>query len=239
MVKTALITGGAKRLGKSMAEFLAAKGWNVIIHANNSIDVAQQLALDLHTKYPKQKFKAEKFNLSDWKNATVFIDDILINHSQIDLLINNASKYSPGKLIETNKELLEEMMAIHYYSPLLLSKQLAVNTKSFSIVNILDSAIVNNQTDHSIYLMAKKSLAEFTKMAAVEWAPNIRVNAIAPGPVLPVEGKSQEVFNKVVKKTPLQTKVDLNSILSTLHFLIENHNVTGQIMFCDSGQHLI
>ncbi|MBS2097289.1 SDR family NAD(P)-dependent oxidoreductase [Carboxylicivirga linearis] len=238
-MKTALITGGAKRVGKSMVEYLASRGWNVVIHANRSIKDAEELAHLLDGKYPSQSFDAVSFNLSDWKNARKFIDDLLKKHKKIDLLINNASKYSPGKLEKTEELLLEEMTAIHYYSPLLMSKQLVSIVKETIIVNFLDAAIVNNHTEHSAYLLAKKNLTEFTKMAAVEWAPNVRVNAIAPGPVLPVAGKEDAVFEEVVKKTPLQIPVDLSSILKTLDFILDNNNITGQVLFCDSGQHLL
>ena len=238
-MKTALITGGAKRVGKSIVECLASKGWNVIIHANRSIQDAEDLAHLLGSKYPSQLFDAVSFNLCDWKNASQFINDLLIKYKNIDLLINNASKYSPGKLEQTDEDLLEEMTAIHYYSPLLMSKQLISVVKEAIIVNILDAAIVNNHTEHSAYLLAKKNLAEFTKMAAVEWAPNVRINGIAPGPVLPVEEKGNEAFDAVVSQTPLKIPVDIVSILSTLDYILENKNITGQILFCDSGQHLL
>jgi len=237
-MKTALITGGAKRVGKSMVEHLASKGWNVIIHANRSIQDAQELVHLLSSNYESQFFDAVSFNLKDWRNASQFIDDLLKKHKKLDLLINNASKYSPGNLEQTEENLLEEMTAIHYYSPLLMSKQLVSNVKEALIVNVLDAAIVNNHTEHSAYLLAKKNLAEFTKMSAVEWAPNVRVNAIAPGPVLPIVDKDDNAFEEVVARTPLQIPVDLHSFLKTLDFILGNNNITGQILFCDSGQHL-
>nr|WP_319401167.1 SDR family oxidoreductase [uncultured Carboxylicivirga sp.] len=239
MNKTALVTGGAQRLGKAMVEFLASKGWNVIIHANHSENKAKELAVDLATRYQNQMFDIVLFDLTDWKNAQNLIGQLINKHHRIDLLINNASKYSRGSLTQTSEELLEQMTAIHYYSPLLMSKKIVETNNSAIIINMIDAAIVNSITDHSAYLLAKKSLTEFTKLAAVEWAPNVRVNAIAPGPVLPVEGKSTQAFETVVNKTPLEKPVDIKALTSTLSFLLDNPNVTGQIVFCDSGQHLV
>jgi len=106
------------------------------------------------------------------------------------------------------------------------------------IITILDSAITTNVTTHGMYLLAKKALHDYTKMSAMEWAPNIRINALALGPVLPPEHKSTEHFNDVVTRSPLKTRVTEEAINASLSYLINNENITGQTLFCDSGQHL-
>lgn len=239
MIKTALITGGAQRVGESFVNFLAKEGWNLVIHANNSIERANNMVALLTKQYPTQNFHAVKFDLSNWKVVKTFGSSVIEKFGQISLLINNASKYSSGVLKGMQNDLLEEMTAIHYFSPLMISNVIVEQEIEALIVNILDAAIVNSHTEHSAYLLAKKSLAELTKMSALEFAPLVRVNAIAPGPVLPVEGKSNDAFNTVVEQTPLKQEVTLDAMNMSLKYLIDNKNVTGQILYCDSGQHLI
>ena len=107
MNKTAVITGGAQRLGKSMVEFLASKGWNVIIHANSSMHKAKELAGFLRDKHPSQEFTALQFDLSNWKDSGVFFDELQKNYGPIGCLVNNASLYSPGNIALTNQDLLD------------------------------------------------------------------------------------------------------------------------------------
>ncbi len=235
----ALVTGGAHRLGKSMVSFLAEKGWNVIVHANRSLSDALLLVDELKRRYSTQQFAAEQHDLVKWEKSGDFIDSTIKKYGSIDLLINNASRYSSGSLFNTSGELLHEMNAIHYFSPLMMSKAICAQSIDSMIVNILDAAIVNNETNYSAYLLAKKNLAELTKMAALQWAAKCRVNGLAPGPVLPVEGNPSDFFDQVVDKTPLKKAVSLEAINSSLQYLIENNNVSGQILFCDSGYHLL
>ncbi len=117
------------------------------------------------------------------------------------------------------------------------------NFKNFfgkvAIVNLLDAKIEKNEGAHTAYILAKKSLAELTRMAALAFAPHIRINAIAPGPVLRPRGKNDNYLKQVVDHTPLKRQVDTDDIAMSVSFLLNNPSVTGQILFCDSGSHLI
>lgn len=234
-----LITGAARRIGQYLTHHFAKLGYSVIMHVNNSEDEAHKLQASLKDSYPAQQFEVFKYDLRNWKVLSQPVNDLFDQIGTPDLIIHNASYYLEKDLINTSEEDMEAMMAIHLFSPMVIGRELRKKGEKGQVISILDTAIVSNASHHGMYLLAKKSLAEYTKMAALEWAPEIRVNAIAPGPVLPVETKSQSDFNKVVDSSPLKTQVELNSISSSIDYLLANKNITGQIIYCDSGQHLL
>jgi len=107
------------------------------------------------------------------------------------------------------------------------------------IINMVDTRITNNSGDYFAYSLSKKSLWELTKMAALELAPLFRVNAIAPGAVLPPVGKDNSYLEKISLKTPMKTPSGVISILKSVDYIIDNQDITGQLIFCDGGGHLI
>ncbi|MBS2213141.1 SDR family oxidoreductase [Carboxylicivirga mesophila] len=239
MNKQVLITGGAKRVGRYLSQHFARAGYDVLIHVNQSQKEGELLVTELSEKYPDQQFVLLTYNLSDWKQLPAYIKQAFDDYGLPDVIIHNASRYAPGYLHEASVQTMEEMMAIHLYAPMIIGQQYRKVGGHGSIINLLDTAIITNDTSHAMYLLAKKSLAEYTKMSALEWAPEIRVNGIALGPVLPPEGKDNSFFNSVVESTPLKNKVELANITSTIDFIIANENMSGQIIYCDSAQHLI
>ena len=107
------------------------------------------------------------------------------------------------------------------------------------IVNILDTKIQSNQATHfTAYNLSKKAMMHLTRMTALDLAPAFRVNGIAPGPVLRAGNSSEEEFQKIIQGTPLKLKIPTQTIASALNYLIENPNLTGQILYCDNGAHL-
>ncbi len=239
MAKHVLITGGAKRLGKSMAMYFADQGYDLLIHVNKSISEGNTLLSELKVKYPKQRFNLFCFDLSQWRYLDQACSKQFKEHGLPDVIIHNASSYLQANLEHVTNKQMEEMMAIHLYAPMVVGRVYRQLGGTGHIISILDSAISTNNSSHGMYLLAKKSLYEYTKMSALEWAPTIRVNAIAPGPVLPPEDKDTSYFNTVVNKTPLVRAVSEEAINTSLDYLIKNESITGQVLFCDSGQHLI
>lgn len=238
-VKKAFVTGGAKRVGRAIVEFLASQGWSVLIHVNTSVKEGEELVLKLQVQYPDQDFSLACFNLIDWRPSSSFFEERITQFGKLDLLINNASSYEPGCISDLTDRHLETMYAIHCFSPFMISKVFKKHTTQGQIINILDAAIKKNDTSYSAYLLAKKSLADFTKMSALQWAPNFRVNAIAPGPVLPANVSDNTNFESVIESSPLKMQVGLDDIFNALNYLIEGKCITGQILFVDSGQHLL
>ena len=129
-------------------------------------------------------------------------------------------------------------MAVNFDAPFFLMQNYYNRFGKGVIINILDTRVVNNDSSYGAYSLAKKSLMQLTSMAALEWAPKVRVNAVAPGPVLPPEGKNERYFRKVVEGAPLKKQVNIDNLCKSAYFLTEIDDVTGQVLFCDGGAHL-
>ncbi len=236
---TVLITGAAKRVGKALAELFAARDWEVVIHYNHSEEAALDLSLGLQNKYPDRHFPIVRADLSDGdKFVALLMDKLPAPIKGLDALINCASVFEPSSVAETDYHLLRQQMAVNFEAPFMLMQAFYQLHGSGAIVNILDTRIVNNSWSHAAYSLSKKALMELTRMAALEWAPGVRVNGVAPGPVLPPPDKDAAHLKKVAADTPLKKVVGLNDLAESVWFLIANSAITGQIIFCDSGAHL-
>ncbi|WP_026473193.1 SDR family oxidoreductase [Alkaliflexus imshenetskii] len=240
MSQTVLITGAAVRVGKALAELFAFRGYNVILHCNSNFDAAKVLASGLSEKYPQALFPVVKADLSNPIAAAQQLFDTLPEGiSSIDVLINNASVFEAAQLSETPYELYRRQMVINLDAPFFLMQAFYNRFKSGCIINILDTRVTNHNSSHAAYAIAKKALMHLTQMAALEWAPDVRVNAVAPGPVLPPPGADNSHLQRVSENTPLKSTVSLDNLADSAYFLVSNSSVTGQIIFCDSGAHLI
>ncbi len=219
-MKTALITGGSRRLGKAITLKLQKMGFNTIAVYNST----------------KPDFETEsiKADLSKPDEAARIISQI----DRSDILINNASIFKPGKISETTIDALEQHFKINLFSPVLLSKEFAKANENGQIINILDTKISTNNSTHTAYLLAKKALGEFTKMAAKEFGPNIRVNGIAPGAILPPPEKDEDYLDKVGSRVPLKRHGSADDITRAVEYLINNEYLTGQIIYVDGGDQI-
>ena len=243
---TALITGGSQRLGREMAISLAEKKYNVIIHYNKSKKLATELTNFLQEKY-QIKTAIIGGDLNDPKSYKNIADFMNKNFKDWNILINNASIFNKSKFITHLGSELIDNMNIHLNAPIHLSHYFAKqieknNIKNANIINMIDKNIARYETIHFYYLMSKKFLAEFTKMLALELSPNIRVNGIAPGYVLPdiMPSKTQEIkYSQQLKKLiPLQHIGNPKNIIQALNFILENDFLTGQILSIDGGASL-
>ena len=238
MPKTVLITGAAKRVGAAIAKYLAQEGWEVVLHYNHSKDDAEALSHFLQRSFSGRSFPLVQSDLTNPDAAISLFGNLPHGIDKVDALINNASIFDPGNIDETSPEFLRKEVSVNFEAPFFLMQAFKNVFGAGNIVNMLDASIVKNGGTHAAYLLAKKNLADLTQMAALAFAPDIRVNGVAPGPVLPPPRKSPEYLKEVVDKTPLKRQVDPEDIASTVSFLLNNPSVTGQIIFCDSGSHL-
>lgn len=239
MKRTVLITGASRRIGASIAHLLAKEGWEIILHYNNSRKEAADLSELLGNEYPDRKFPVLQCDISNPDAVLSLFERLPEDISGLDALINNASIFDAGTIEETSPVFLRKEMLVNFEAPFFLMQSFKNNFGKGSVVNMLDTKIVKNEASHSAYLLAKKSLAELTRMAALSFAPQIRVNAVAPGPVLPPPRKSIDYLKDIIENTPLKRQVDTTDIASSVSFLLNNPSVTGQIIFCDSGAHLL
>ena len=238
MAKTALITGASKRIGKSMAVHLARKGWNMAIHYNSSETEAKLFRDELKKEYPHQQFAIFKADLNSTAEVELLIPEVVRTMPTLDLLINNASLFEPASLGRTSSEFLEQQMNVNFKAPFILTRDFALTGQSGIIVNIVDTRIVNNQSGFAAYSISKKALWELTKMAALEFGPGIRVNAIAPGLTLPPKDKGEDYLLKLAEKIAMKKPGGLEPILKSLDYILNNDYLTGQLLFCDGGENL-
>lgn len=238
MNKTALITGAAKRVGKAMADHLASQGWNIAIHYNSSELEVRLFCDELTRAYPNQQFEIFKANLNLPEEVELLIPQVIQKMQGIDLLINNASVFEPAKLVDTTAGFLDRQMNVNFKAPFILIRDFAQILKSGVVVNFVDTRIVTNQSNFAAYSISKKALWELTKMAALEFGPDIRVNAIAPGLTLPPEEKGEDYLLKLAEKIAMKRPGGLEPILKSLDFILNNDYLTGQLLFCDGGENL-
>jgi len=239
MTQTVLITGAALRVGNAIARGFAGKGWNVIIHCNHSAEDALALSYELSSRFPEVLFPVVRADLKQPLQAA----DILFNKlppgiTRVDLLVNNASVFSPSTLKDTSHDLFREQFLVNMEAPFFLMQRFYNVFETGCIINIVDCKITGLDSSHAAYLLSKKSLMDLTLMAAREWAPTMRVNAVAPGPVLPPAGKGDQYLKKVAMATPLKRPVEISDLFSSIYFLATNSSVTGQVIYCDSGMNL-
>nr|WP_321353639.1 SDR family NAD(P)-dependent oxidoreductase [uncultured Draconibacterium sp.] len=238
MKRTALITGASKRIGRSLTEHLAEKGWNVVVHYNSSVKGANGLVEDLSAKYPDQEFRAVQANLAETDEVVALIPKLAAEKIKVDLLVNNASVFDRGYLKGTSGELLDSQIDVNLKAPFFLIRDFANYFKTGNIINFVDTRITSNASNFTAYSISKKALWELTKMAALEFAPDIRVNAIAPGVTLPPEDEDEDYLEKLAQGIPMKKPGGVEPILKSLDYILENDHLTGQLLFADGGENL-
>jgi len=238
MHKTALITGGAKRIGKAVALHLAEAGWNVAIHYNLSAESAKELAGLLAKKYPNQRFETFGSNLMSNAETQKLLPSVIEAMGKPSLLINNASVFEPKSFKGTSVDFFDEQMNVNFKAPFILTRDFANLCGEGSIINFTDTRITTNKSNFAAYTLAKKALWEMTKMAAFEFGPKIRVNAIAPGLTLAPAEKGEDYLRDLSRHIPMQRPGGLEPILKSLDYILTNDYLTGQLLFCDGGENI-
>jgi len=231
--KTVLITGGAKRIGRALVEAFAAAGARVVIHCNTSEEEAQRLIASL----PGSGHQV--INADFAKKDSV--EQIFSKCGRIDILVNCASTFERCSVLEENRTCFEHQFQVNFIAPFEMMKAFAAQTGKFHgvIINFTDQRTVSCSDGTGSYLLSKKALTEATLTAAKQFAPEIRVNAIAPGPVLPPVELKGRGMTHILKEVPLDKPVDIDDLVNAVFFLVSNESITGQILFVDCGQHLI
>lgn len=235
--KVALVTGGAVRIGQAISLALARCGYSVALHYGHSGAQAEQTAKQIRKE--GGVCKTFSCDLASAQAAEELVPDVLKEFGRLDVLINSASIFEKSTLKDGSLELWDRHFAVNFRAPYILLRAFARNVKEGSIINILDTHIVQNKTAHAAYLLSKKSLAELTKMSAIEFAPAIRVNGVAPGLILPPASYDEAYLDRLAKQVPLQRKGNPEHIVQAILFLLASDYVTGQVIYEDGGEHLV
>lgn len=237
-MKTALITGGAQRIGAQIAQTLHNNDYNVIIHYRHSKQAAESLAQELNTQRNNSAsiIHAELSNLDDIKTLSRSI-------KQLDVLVNNASVFIPTPIENTNQDTWNNIMNTNVMAPFFLSQSLATTLEESlgCIINIVDIHSERPLKNHAIYNISKAGVAMMTKTLAKELAPNIRVCGVSPGSILWPENDAKltdEQKNKMLNKISLGKQGNVSDIANTVLFLANSPYITGQIVNVDGGRTL-
>ena len=235
--KTALVTGGAVRIGKAICEALADEGCNVVIHCSRSLPEARQLAGDIRARGVKAWVVREAIDSE--ADCRSLISASLKQAKHLDILVNNAAVFHKNRLATTTERKLNVELGINLFAPIFLTRAFAEQTEQGAVINLLDRRIMANDPDCLPYSLSKKGLAAFTQEAALALAPAITVNAVAPGAVLPPPGKGAHYLHDHAGRIPLHVRISPRDVAAGVMALLQLEGVTGQTLFVDGGQHLL
>jgi pteridine reductase len=237
--KSAIVTGGAVRLGKALVLSLAERGVRVAVHYNSSADAARELTRQVQAEGGDAI--AIQADLSVPSQAGRIVTQATQSFGRIDILVNNAAVFWPGRWHDTTPQDWDTHFAINLKSPFFLSQAFANHigkARAAHIVNIADWRAVRPGTDHLAYTLTKAGLVALTKILAQALAPNIQVNAIAPGMILPPPGTDAATLERMSLSIPARRVGNPSHVARVLLFLLESDFTTGDVVFVDGGQHL-
>ena len=237
--KTALITGGVKRIGAVIARTLHNAGMNLTLHYRSSRVEAERLQNELNSRRPDSVILAQ-VDLLDTARLTALVEQAAGRWGRLDLLVNNASSFYPTPLESATEAQWDDLMGSNLKAPFFLALAAAAELRKThgNIINMVDIYAERPAAKHPIYCAAKAGLVMLTKSLARELGPDVRVNGIAPGAILwPEEGTSDVIKNYILSRTALKRLGDPDDIARTLLFLIQDGGyITGQILDVNGGQ---
>ncbi len=235
--KTALITGAARRIGRAIAEGLAAEGWKIAVHYSGSDADADALVAALG----RDRAVAIAADFAEPAAPAEVMRKAAAALGPIGCLINNASVFERDELATATPESWDRHMAINLRAPFFLSQAFAAQVTApahGAIINILDERVWHLTPHFASYTLSKAGLWTFTQTAAMALAPRIRVNGIGPGPTLPSPRQTQAQFDAVARAIPLQRPTAPAEIAAAVRFILAAPAMTGQMIALDGGQHL-
>jgi NAD(P)-dependent dehydrogenase (short-subunit alcohol dehydrogenase family) len=234
--ETALVTGGARRIGEAIAIELADAGADVIVHYNTSQAEAEATARCI------AKLGAEaatvQADLGQPGIAESLIDEAGTTLATPSLLVNNASVFPQADLHEAKRSELEEAIAVNAWAPIALTRELATRSDEAAVVNLVDARTGAADRERLAYALSKDALASATRMLARQLAPAIRVNAVAPGPILPPSEGETDGFDDIAEATPLSRAGSVEEVAQAVRDLLAATYTTGAVVPVDGGQRL-
>ncbi len=236
----ALVTGGAKRVGRAIVEKLAASGFDVAITFLTSANEAEELLASLETQYGCRTLAIR----ADLTNSVAASEQIAESWDwpRLDVLVNNASSYLPARLQQTDESLIQKLMAIHVETPLLLCKKFETLLRSSNghVINMVDLLAEKPWPEYLAYCTSKAALANLTLGLARELSPEVTVNGIAPGVVEWPKDFPDEQKAQYLKRVPLARAGTPQDVANLVHFLATAGSyITGQIIRLDGGRSIV
>ena len=230
---TALVTGGAQRLGAGVCEHLTKLGYTVALHYNNSGNEAWDLANRLDPM--PQLLQAD---LSSADGVQLLWQGFREHFPSCELLVHNASVFQDDNLVNLTYTDWLANLHLHCWTAIASLQVLAQQSSTSKAVLLLDTRIKRNDFDYFSYNLSKGMLADICRRSAASLAPKVRVNAIAPGPMLPSEA-DPDSFKSKLQSLPIPEQVGFDSIMLGLDYLLQNNSIAGEILYIDGGEHLL
>jgi NAD(P)-dependent dehydrogenase (short-subunit alcohol dehydrogenase family) len=239
MTKAALVTGGARRIGRRIVERLAAEGYAVAIHCNGSRDAGEALAADL--RRAGARAAVVQGDLARADDVARLIPEAAAALGPLTLLVNNASEFEPDEVGTLTPERFDRHMAVNLRAPAFLTQDFAAQAPEGAdnlVVNIIDQRVWKPTPLFFSYMLSKSALLTATKTMAQALAPRVRVNAIGPGPTLSSPRQGEEDFRRQYEAVPLRRSSNPDEVADAILFFAGARSVTGQMLALDGGQHL-
>lgn len=241
--KTALITGAAERIGRAIATDLVEHGWRVIVHYNKSADRAEALAQDLNSGAGRSAPVAFTIggDLAVESETTTLVERAADKAGGIGCLINNASAFETDDIHSMSRASWDLHVEVNLRAPTVLIQKFVdqlPEAQPGNIINIIDQRVWRLTPKFLSYTVSKSALWTLTQTLAQALAPDVRVNAIGPGPTLQSKRQSAEAFQKQASLVPLQRATELSEICDAVRFILSAKAMTGQMIALDGGQHL-
>jgi NAD(P)-dependent dehydrogenase (short-subunit alcohol dehydrogenase family) len=246
--RTALVTGGAQRIGREIVLALARRGLDVAIHCHCSLAEAEGVAAAVRGLGRRATvFQAD---LLDPDHVQALLSQVVEKMGPLRVLVNNASIFEEDNIHSATAQSWDRHLNSNLRAPLFLTQQFAAQCQAirnradlaqgpmFHIINMIDQRVLKPRPDFTTYSLAKAGLWWLTQTTAQALAPHIRVNAISPGPTLKGCRQSADDFARQQQATLLQRGPDPSEICEAIDFILTSKSITGQMICVDGGQHL-
>ena len=235
-----LVTGGAKRIGRAISLSLARSGYDVVIHHRNSPDEAENTAAKIHAI--GSSAMCIQADLSASSSVHNLIAVSIKKFGSLQGIVNNASMFVHDDIDSINSDNWDSHMDVNAKAPMLLIQALKSSLPdrgNASVVNVLDQKVFEPNPDYLSYTASRYALLGLTDALARGLAPQIRVNAVAPGHTLASSDQSEEGFARASAETPLGFGPTPDDIADAVNYLLNARAVTGQVLFVDSGERFL
>ena len=237
--KTAIVTGGAHRVGGAISRALAEHGCNVVVHFHTSAILASETASKIEEL--DVKCLTVQADISQYADVLALFETIDQAGWDVDILVNSAAIMEAEDLLSADENAWERTLDLNLKGAFFCLQQAAKRMQAHggSIVNISDVAAHRPWPRYPIHSISKAGLEMLTQVAALRLAPNIRVNAVAPGPVAKPVSMSDDRWQEITDELPLKRSGDPHDVAQAVLFLIENDFITGETLFVDGGNHWV
>jgi len=220
-----------------MALALAGMGYDIALHYNTSAEGAKETSDEISSAGARCEIFKCDLNVS--AETRSLIPNVFEIFPECAVLVNNASAFEDVSFQDVTEETFDRDMNINFKAPFILAQEFSRRDSAEIIVNMLDTRVSRTDIDHFMYNLSKKTLREFTLMAARALGPKIRVNGICPGPILPPPGKDTKYLERISEDTPFGRQGNPDYVITAIKYIIENTYVTGECLFVDGGEHLL